>query len=445
MRKFSRIILVFVLVLSFALTGCGKSDSEQNPSGVPVTQGATDTNNNNNDNKNDNNNSNTDENNSDNKDDFGKQDVKLGDLDSEDLPVVPQETTSVSMYYYAAQELSDTTFYPEPEELNGIPFCFNGTIMEELDSIIDYMDLNEHCKNMASFDTTTKTPRGYEVMTKWGKVIVVDIVPYQIKYFTDMVNNDNNRIVRIKSVLNLLMPYKKAPEKGETCKFYGFYLGYSEADSCPVFTFGVSNLSRYETFDVEYEKYVGEKTKHYKYRNHIEFDYPVGWSDECKQGNDIILFSLDNNSSFEIWDWDTEGETIKEFVDWYFDLDGYEDMPPEEEGGEPVYNPVSDIKLLAKESVTIGKNNDILAYRADIGYNYAGMGNLVEHYYIIEAKKSFVVIRFEDISTAKSDDTQTGENSENDEQTEDETETETKSLHQKEFENILKTITLCRT
>ena len=445
MRKFSRIILVFVLVLSFALTGCGKSDSEQNPSGAPVTQGATDTNNNNNDNKNDNNNSNTDENNSDNKDDFGKQDVKLGDLDSEDLPVVPQETTAVSMYYYAAQEISDTTFYPEPEELNGLPFYFNGTIMEELDSITDYMDLNEHCKNMASFDTTAKTPRGYQVMTKWGKVIVVDIIPYQIKYITDLVNNDNSMMIRIKSVLNLMMPYKKAPEKGETCKFYGFYLGYSETDRCPVFTFGVSNLSRYDTFEIDYEKYIGENTKHYKYRNHFEFDYPVGWSEECKEGNDITLFSFDNSCSFQIWDWDSEGETLKEFADWYLNVDGYEDTPPEDmppEDGEPVYNPVSDIKLLSKESVTIGKNNDILAYRADIGYNYDGFGNVVEHFCVFEAKKSFVVIHFQDNGSVAQDDTRTGEN---DEQPDDGTETEAVSIHMKEFENILKSMTLCRT
>ena len=112
--------------------------------------------------------------------------LDLGDLDSDTLKPMPEEK-SPSMYYYNAKEISSDTFFPDQEDILGKPFYFNGTILEEFDSITDYFQMNEFGKIISGLDTSSV---GYKIMTKYGNVIVIDFTPYLIKYVKD--NLDSN-------------------------------------------------------------------------------------------------------------------------------------------------------------------------------------------------------------------------------------------------------------
>ena len=454
MRKITGTVIALLLSSSL-LAGCGSKETA-NPSGGTQNKDNTVTSQPDNSvNDNDNTSQNVKDTEKDNDNPSGNIDspkIDLGNLDDENLPVYPEDNKKLSMYYYSAKELSDEVFYPEPEDVNGVPFYFNGTLLEENDSITEYLDMNEHCKVLNGLDADAKS---FKIMTKWGPVIMIDITPYQSKYYTDTYKNDVYNLRFMKSMLNNLVVYKQFPEIGDTGKFYGFYLGYSEKDECPVFTYGVSNLVRSETFAVDYLEYITDDTKHYKYRNYFEMDYPVGWSDTYEANSRISFISFYKGSSISIADFEGSDMSAEEIIKWItgdFDEEmpgpGGEDMEaPEGEG--PGDYPDFDIKIFSKEKILIGADKDISAYHLEVGYNNDGSGYNMETVYIFQAKHTYILLECVDnsnMTNPSSEDNTVNEPSDVDPdditEAPDDTE-ETKSVFAKEIENLLNSITIC--
>ena len=298
---------------------------------------------------------------------LGDQPLDLGDLDSETLKIYPKDK-STSMFFYNAKELSDDVFFPDQEEISGDPYVFNGTILEEYDSITNYLDLNEkHGSEVKNFDVSSKA---FKIMTKLGPVIVIDVVPYNSKFIKDICNSDVYQLKVNKAVYNELANYKEFPETGDTGRFYGFYYGYSQADECPVFTYGVTNLAHAGFWDYDYVKYRTEETKKAKFRNLFTFQYPAGWSDTIDDGGRMIILFPNNRGSVAIQDWEAEDESLEDVVKMFT---GEADMmPPEgmegDEGDMPPFNMEDFLKIHSKEKILIG--NDISAYVVNLSYNY---------------------------------------------------------------------------
>ena len=301
---------------------------------------------------------------------FGDQPIDLGDLDSESLKVYPKDK-STSMFFYNAKELSDEVFFPDQEEISGDPYVFNGTILEEYDSITNYLDLNEkHGSEVKNFDVTSKA---FKVMTKLGPVIVIDVVPYNSKFIKDICNSDVYQLKVNKAVYNELTNYKELPETGDTGRFYGFYYGYSQADECPVFTYGVSNLAHAGFWDYDYVKYRTDETKKAKFRNLFTFHYPAGWSDTIDDGGRMIILFPNNRGSVSIQDWEAEDESLEDVVKVFTGESPMDMMPPEGmEGDEgdmpPQFNMEDFIKIHSKQKTMIG--DDISAYIVELSYKY---------------------------------------------------------------------------
>ena len=455
MRR-ANVLLITFLLGALILTGCGSSEKKEpgkdENKDNKVTSEATVT-------KTEDEGGNTDsDDNGSGSTDIGEQKIVLGDLDAENLKVYPEDYKKLSMYYYSASELSDEFFFPEPEEKNGVPVQFNGTVLEENDSVLEYLDLNEHLKQLKGLDTSAKS---YKVMTKCGQVILADITPYQSKYYTDSVKDDVYNLRFYKSLLNNLVVYKEFPETGDTAKFYGFYLGYSEQDQCPVFTYGVSNLVRCETFDIEYEKYITDDTKHYKYRNYFEMDYPVGWSEIYEAQSRITYFSLYKTSSLTIGDFDSDGMSMDDVIkmltgefDEGMSPDEGMDAPPEDVGDSPENMPPEDmdfysVKVNKKEKILIGAEKNISAYHLEIGVTRdGGLTYSYETVYVFPAKSAFIMLECVDNSNlnnpdaVEQTDSETADSDLDSENPDGTTETE-KTIFEKEIEKILNSIKIC--
>ena len=313
---------------------------------------------------------------------LGDQPIDLGDLDSETLKVYPKDK-STSMFFYGAKELTDEVFFPDQEEISGDPYVFNGTILEEYDSITDYLPLNtNHGNEVKNFDVSSKA---FKIMTKLGPVLVIDVVPYNSKFIKDICNSDVYQLKVNKAVYNELTNYKELPETGDTGRFYGFYYGYSSADECPVFTYGVSNLAHAGFWDYDYVKYRTDDTKKAKFRNLFTYQYPAGWSDTIDDGGRMIVLLPNNRGSISIVDWDAEDMSLEDVVK---EFTGESQMmfPEDMEGDEgdmPAFNIDDFLKIHNKEKTMIG--NDISAYIVELSYNY---GNGVWYDEVVCAFKS---------------------------------------------------------
>ncbi len=318
---------------------------------------------------------------------FGEQPVDLGDLDSETLKIYPKDK-STSMFFYNAKEISDETFFPDQEEISGDPYVFNGTILEEYDSITDYLYLNEkHGPEVEKLDASSKA---FKIMTKLGPVIVIDVVPYNAKYIKDICNGDVYQLKVNKSMYNELAVYKDLPETGDTGRFYGFYFGYSEKDQCPVFTYGVSNLARAAFWDFDYGKYRTDEVKKAKYRNLFTFQYPVGWSDTIDDGGNMIILLPHNRGSVAIRDWEAEDQSLEEVVSMFT---GETSMFPEDMEEAPEYNLEDYVKIHNKEKKVIGDN--ISAYIVDLSYNNGGGVWYDEVVCAFKSKRSVCIIEMQ--------------------------------------------------
>jgi len=339
---------------------------------------------------------------------FGKQELDLGDLDSETLTVYPKEKTN-SMYFYNAKEISDETFFPDQTEILGDPYYFNGTILEEYDSILDYLVIDEeHVEELKHLDVSSKA---FKVMTQLGPVIVMDTTPYQTKFVKDYCNGDVYQLKVNKGWYDDLANYKELPETGDTGRFYGFYFGYSTKDECPIFTYGVRNLCRAGFFDPDYLKYRSDEVKKGKYRNLITYEYPVGWSDVIDDGGTSVILLPGNHGSVSIYDYEDPDMSLDDVIKMYTgeDMQMPDDIPEDEEMMD--FNIEDFLKINKKEKTTIGEDN-ISAYLLDISYKGNDGEWHDESICAVKSKRSVVILEMNvwDNSTDVSDSTVLNDN-----------------------------------
>ena len=325
------------------------------------------------------------------------KDVDISNLDEATLKNYPEEKKP-SMYFYNAKEISDEVFFKEPEEeIGGDPYIIKGIILEDFDNIDSALDLTEHGQLLKGMDVNTK---GFKVMTNLGQVMLVDVLPYNAQSMRDDAGKDVYTFQYYNCLFNNLSLYKTYPEVGDAGRFYGFYMGYDEANDCPVFTYGVSALARAAFFPADYVKYHSEETKHYKYRNYIEFDYPVGWSEPFEAGSEKDIYFGGNLGVFGIMDYEMEDMSLDDAVDMMiaqYTGEGYEDYWDEEYDedldeitAEFVNAPM--FKLYDHEYITVGKDNDIRGHVFRISRFVNDSYWEDEDVYIIQSKKVLVAI-----------------------------------------------------
>jgi|GEM_PF-4284044 hypothetical protein len=376
------------------------------------------------------------------------KDVDISNMDDETLKDYPEEK-KYSMYYYSAKDLTDTVFFKEQDEgvdITGDPYIIRGIITEDYDDIDSYLDLNEHGQTLKGMDVTTKA---FKVTTNYGDVILADVLPYQAKFFKDDAGKSVYQFQYYNCLFNNLSTYKTYPEVGTAGRFYGFYMGYDDANKCPVFTYGVADMAHAAMFKSDYEKYRTDKTKHYKYRNLIEFDYPVGWSEPFETGDEKDfyfgygkgLFALQN---FEVQDMSLD-DAVEMLMNQYSNQMMGEYMPddfdegdiPEDFDMDEMMADMPTYKLYDHKYVTVGKDNDIRAHVFNICVGSNGYWQ-DQDVYLLQTKKTLVMIWFLDLSRRSYD----VDGPEAPIPT-DETMTPEIAIYEQEFQDMLKTITLC--
>jgi hypothetical protein len=449
-NKVKSIISVLIMSLLLSTTACSSSDDKKDTNDNKVTSSVTDD-------KGGSKDSDTSDNDSDKGEDDGVTNIgdapmDLGDLDSETLTVYPEEK-SPSMYFYSAKELSDEVFFPDQTELLGDPYYFNGTVLEEYDSIVDYLGLNEkHGQEIEKSDASAKS---YKIMTKQGNVIVIDVAPYQVKYIKDSLDGNVMGLKYYKSWYNDLAVYKKLPELGDTGKFYGIYYGYSEKDECPVFTYGASELCRVGFFENDYMKYRSDNVKKAKYRNLITLEYPVGWSEPIDNGGQMEIYMPENSGMLLINDYEDADVSLDDAVKML--LGGGPQMPEDmSEEDMPEFNMDDYLKIHSTEKLTIGKNNDISAYMVDISVKNQNMQWVDETIYALKSKRNIVILEQSFYDTSEDgerhdtgnqaeEDLLLDEEGTSDGQAEDGAITgeNLREICKKEFEKLIKSIELC--
>ena len=417
-----------LLLSVILLTGCSKSDDNANDGGKDnnatvtnaVTQGGQKT--------------------GDITPQIGK-DVDISNLDEATLKIYPEEK-KYSMYFYNAKEISDEVFYKEPEEeIGGDPFIIKGIILEDMDYIDFALDLTEHGQLLKGMDVTTKA---FKIQTDRGQVILADVLPYNAQFLREDAGKDVYQFQYYNCLFNNLSLYKTYPEVGDAGKFYGFYMGYDEANACPVFTYGVSALARAAFFQADYVKYHSDVTKHYKYRNYIEFDYPVGWSEPFEAGSEKDFYFGGNLGVFGIMDYEMEDMSLDDAVDMMiaqYTGEGFEDYLPDdfdedlsEMTAEFVQAPM--FKLYDHEYITVGQNNDIRGHVFRISRFVNDSYWEDEDVYIIQSKKVLVAI-YKIYFIRRSLDEPDAPIPADSEYV------DVYNLNEEEFEKVLKTITLC--
>ena len=226
-------------------------------------------------------------------------------------------------------------------------------------------------------------------------------------------------------------------------------MGYDDANKCPVFTYGVADMAHAAMFKSDYEKYRTDKTKHYKYRNLIEFDYPVGWSEPFETGDEKDfyfgygkgLFALQN---FEVQDMSLD-DAVEMLMNQYSNQMMGEYMPddfdegdiPEDFDMDEMMADMPTYKLYDHKYVTVGKDNDIRAHVFNICVGSNGYWQ-DQDVYLLQTKKTLVMIWFLDLSRRSYD----VDGPEAPIPT-DETMTPEIAIYEQEFQDMLKTITLC--
>ena len=376
------------------------------------------------------------------------KDVDISNMDDATLKDYPEEK-KYSMYYYSAKDLTDTVFFKEQDEgvdITGDPYIIRGIITEDYDDIDSYLDLNEHGQTLKGMDVTTKA---FKVTTNYGDVILADVLPYQAKFLQDSAGKEVYRFQYYNCLFNNLSTYKSYPEVGTSGRFYGFYLGYDDENKCPIFTYGVAEMAHVNLFKYDYEKYRTDKTKHYKYRNLIELDYPVGWSEPFETGDEKDfywglgkgIFALQN---FEVQDMSLD-DAVEMLLNQYTGQMMGEPMPDDFDEGDipedfdmdemmanmPVY------KLYDHKYITVGKDNDIRAHVFNICTNSSGNWQ-DQDVYLLQTKKSLVLIWFIDFSRSSY-----AVDAPDAPMPSDETITPEIAIYEQEFQDLLKSITLC--
>lgn len=376
----------------------------------------------------------------------------LGDLDSETLKIYPKDSIP-SMYYYGAKEIDDTVFYPDQEEILGDPYMFNGTVLEEYDEVKEYINMFRGGDKVSGLDVSSK---GYKVMTKTGPVIVVNTVPYNIKYIRD---NENQSWLQYDSKcwFSDLKNYmaKDLPKTGDTCRFYGFYGGYSEKDDCPLFTYGVSILARNGFFPNNYLKYRRDEVKKAVYPSRISFEYPVGWSDYYYFNDQIIIYLPNDDGYLYLSSFENSEMSIEDIIKMMtgeLSFDMPEDMPEGEDAPQQI-DISSMLRVNTKEKVALG-DGSIEAYHLDISSKTSSIDWQDETVYIFKAKQRYIVVmefgvynktayadpedNTQGSEALESDDQNTSESDENTEKPASGNELE--PIYREEFEKVLKTI-----
>lgn len=338
---------------------------------------------------------------------FGEQSIDLV-TDTDKLSVYPKEKTN-SMYFYNAKDISDETFFPDQSEILGDPYKFAGTILEEYDSITDYLPLNEkHGEELVGLDASSKA---FKIMTEYGPVIVIDVIPYQTKACKDELNGDVYALKVNKGWYNDLANYKELPETGDSGIFYGFLYGYSTKDECPVFTYGVAELARARFFDQDYLKFRSDEVKKGKYRNLITYEYPVGWSNVIDDGGTSVILLPGNHGSVSIYDYEDPDMSLDDVIKMFTgeDMQMPDDIPEDEEMMD--FNIEDFLKINKKEKTTIGEDN-ISAYLLDISYKGNDGEWHDESICAVKSKRSVVIMEMNvwDNSTDVSDNTVLNDN-----------------------------------
>ena len=325
------------------------------------------------------------------------KDFDISNIDEATLKIYPEEK-NYSMYFYNAKELSDEVFFKEPEEeIGGDPYIIKGIILEDMDNIDFALDLTEHGKLLKGMDVTTK---GFKIQTDRGQVILADVIPYNAQFMRDDAGKDVYTFQYYNCLFNNLSLYKKYPEVGDAGKFYGLYLGYDETNDCPVFTYGVTPLARAGFYEADYVKYHSDVTKHYKYRNYIEFDYPVGWSEPFEAGSEKDFYFGGGLGVFAIQDYDMPDMSLDDAIDMLiaqYTGEGFEDYLPEDIDEELEDIPAEVInapmfKLYDHEYITVGENNDIRGHVFRISTFRNNSYWEDEDVYIIQSKKALIIL-----------------------------------------------------
>lgn len=377
-RNKSILCITLMLILTVILTACGSKDSTGNSEGTSSASGDS---------------SNTAKDSSTTDEavtPIAENQVALGDLDAEDLKVLPAEKVP-SMYYYDAGSLINEVFMPEQDDKIGLPYVFNGTVMEEYASIVDYLAVEKkHGPDLVGLDTSSK---GYKIMTKLGPVIMIDVLPYQIKFIRESGNSQAKEYLNgsltifdyYDSWYNELKKYTEFPEVGNTNSFYGFYLGYDEKNECPVFTYGVSELARVAFAQSDYLKFRNDKLKKYKYYNNFTFEYPVGWSTALKKSERVQMYLPENGGSIAIQDFNANDMSLDDVVSWYLG-----ETPDPDMEYPPDYNVSDFLRIKNKEKILINDGTES-AYHIDISYKY-DVGWIDEVIYAFKSKSSIIII-----------------------------------------------------
>ena len=375
------------------------------------------------------------------------KDFDISNIDEATLKTYPEESKP-SMYFYSAKELSDTVFFKEQDDgtdISGEPYIIKGIITEDFDDIEKYLELNE--KAVEVLKGRDVTAKGFKVVTDYGDVILVDVLPYQAQFLRDDAGKSVYQFQFYNCLFNNMATYKKYPEVGTPGRFYGFYLGYDDENKCPVFTYGVAEMAHANLFKYDYEKYRTDKTKHYKYRNLIEMDLPVGWSEPFETGDEKdFYFGLGKGlialQNFEVLDMSLD-DAVEMLIDQYsgnnmqMPEDFDESELPEDFDMDDMMANMPSYKLYDHKYITVGKDNDIRAHVFNVCIGNNGKWQ-DEDAYLLQTKNSLVLIWYLDMTRVSYD----VDGPEAPIPT-DETVTPEIAIYQEEFDNILKSITLC--
>ena len=231
---------------------------------------------------------------------------------------------------------------------------------------------------------------------------------------------------------------------GDAGKFYGLYLGYDETNDCPVFTYGVTPLARAGFYEADYVKYHSDVTKHYKYRNYIEFDYPVGWSEPFEAGSEKDFYFGGSLGVLGITDYEIPDMSLDDAVDMLiaqYTGEGFEDYLPEDIDEELGDIPAEVInapmfKLYDHEYITVGENNDIRGHVFRISSLRNNSYWEDQDIYVIQSKKTLVLL-YKIYFIRRSMDEPDAPISADAEYE------ELYNLNEEEFEKVLKSIKLC--
>lgn len=299
----------------------------------------------------------------------------------EDAPLTfyPEEDKN-SFYMRFVEEVPTETFYSfsqdEAEEMEkyvGNPYVLEGTVCDiysSWDELAAAFNISM-IENASAYGEYPMT--AFTLLVDTEKILVIDLETYLSAALKDILKDELMTLKADKTLYNDLKGYAKHPEKKEYIRLYGFYCGYDEDGHIPVFTYGIGRLTSNNAFGAAYARFRSDETVPAKFKNYVDFDKPVAWSDSLEYGNaDNYYF---DNGQISWYAYDDEEQSLEDFVD--ANMISFED---------------EHITILSQEYTSIA-GGDTTAFR--ICYSSSGFEGVETTYseiYIFPHKHRFIIL-----------------------------------------------------